>query len=118
MIYLWIALLAVVVTAGIIEIKGALKFSKVRSCFDTIVTIHVKGENEQTEYLIRKLIHKYAWHSDERQLSIVVIDDGMSPQTLEVVEALRREFNYIYIVSGFNLEDTIKYIINLQNKTA
>lgn len=61
------------------------------------VKIPIYGHCENIEFIIRKIIFKYAWLGEHRNMKITIINNGADSETIGICNALKRKITYIDI---------------------
>lgn len=82
-------------------IKFCMKkiFSENKKIFETEIKIPIYGHSENIEFIIRKIIFKYRWIKNVRNLKIKIINNGADYETLKICNQLRKNHSNIFIIN-------------------
>ncbi|MDO4199735.1 MAG: hypothetical protein Q4D57_03165 [Clostridia bacterium] len=61
------------------------------------VKIPIYGHCENIEFIIRKIIFKYTWLNEYKNVKITIINNGADSETIDICNALKRKIINLHI---------------------
>lgn len=109
MVYFWGVVLLIIAVFAIVDIVNSTKYSVRIGGKNTGVFYFIEssGEDKQLEFIIRETVKKFKWGSDVNSLHIVIIDKGMSEQTLRMCTKIADEYEFISVCKKDGVSELI-----------
>lgn len=73
------------------------------------IKIPIYGHCENIEFIIRKILFKYKWIKNIKNIKINIINNGADPETLRICNQLRKNHSNIHLINRHNPLQIDKY---------
>lgn len=69
-----------------------------KKTYSAEINIPIYGHCENIEFIIRKIIFKYSWIKNIKNIKINIINNGADRETLRICNQLRKNYPNIHII--------------------
>ena len=79
---------------------------------DTYVIIAVKNQSNSIENLLRNILFKVFYLKDESNTNVIVTDLGSNDNTIEILNKLKQDYDYLELLEWQECKRLIDNIVN------